>query len=94
MNVVKREPATAVSVTVAFITAVFGVAVAFGADITQAQQTAILTAVVPTASVIALVGPVIRQFVRPVATSVSTNKAKEVAEESAQIGQADPLGRL
>jgi hypothetical protein len=94
MNVVKREPATAVSVTVAFLTAIFGVAVAFGADITQAQQTAILTAVVPTAALIGLVGPVIRQFVRPVATSVSTKEAKEVAQESADIGQPDPLGKL
>ena len=94
MNVIKAEPATAVSVITGFLTAVAGLIIAFVSDITPAQQTAILSAVVTTSVLIAAVGPIIRQFVRPVSTSVSTTEAKQVAQESADVGQADPLGKL
>ena len=93
-NIAKTEPALVVSSLTAFATAVIAVLVAFNAGITQAQQNAILGMIAPTVGVIILAGAIIRQFVRPVSESVSTNKAKEVAQESADVGQADPLGKL
>jgi hypothetical protein len=91
---VKTEPALIVGAITAFITAVIAVLVAFNVEMTQAQQNAILGVTAPTVGVILLAAGIIRQFVRPAATSVSTNEAKQVAQESADIGQADPLGKL
>ncbi len=63
----RNEPAVYVSTATAFLTAIIGLAVAFGADITEEQQTAILGAVAATVPIIALLGPIIRQFVTPTA---------------------------
>lgn len=93
-NLAKTEPALVISTLTGFATAVIAVLVAFNAAITQAQQNAILGMIAPTVGVIILAGAIIRQFVRPASTSVSTEKAKEVAIESADVGQADPLGKL
>ena len=60
-----REPAVYISTITAFLTAIIGLAVAFGANITDQQQTAILGAVAAAVPIIALLGPVIRQFVTP-----------------------------
>jgi hypothetical protein len=59
----KSEPATILSVITAVITAGIGLAVAFGADITDEQRNAMLAAGGALVPVIALLGPVIRQFV-------------------------------
>lgn len=93
-NLAKTEPALVISTLTGFATAIIAAVVAFGVDMSQAQQAAVLGMIAPTVGVIILAGAIIRQFVRPVAESVSTDKAKEVAQESAAIGQADPLGKL
>ena len=94
MNVVKTEPALVVATLTSLTTAIIAACVAFGVDVSDEQRNAILGMIAPTVGVILLAGAVIRQFVRPVATSVSTKEAKEVAQESADIGQPDPLGKL
>jgi hypothetical protein len=60
---VKSQPATLISLVTALLSALITVAVAFGADITDAQRDAILTAGGALCLVIAALGPVIRQFV-------------------------------
>lgn len=59
----QKEPATIISSVVALITEVVGLLVAFGIDVSQAQQTAIIATVTALSGVIALVGPIIRGFV-------------------------------
>jgi hypothetical protein len=77
----KSEPAVIVSTLTAFLTAIIGLAVAFGADITGEQQNAILTVLGPAVAIIALVGPVIRQFVW------APNTVKQVKAESVKAGE-------
>ena len=57
------EPAVIISTIAAFLVAVIGLAVAFGAPISPDQRDAIIGVVGPTVFVIFLVGPVIRRFV-------------------------------
>jgi hypothetical protein len=90
----KTEPALVVGAITAFLTAVIAACVAFGVEMSQDQQNAILGMIAPTVGVILLASGIIRQFVRPASTSVSKGTAKEVAIESADIGKADPLGKL
>ncbi len=59
----KSEPSTIISVLTALITAGVGLAVAFGANITDEQRNAVLAAGAALVPIIALVGPAIRQFV-------------------------------
>jgi len=58
-----KEPAVIVSTITALLTAVIGLGVAFGMDITDTQQTAIISVVAPATAVIFLLGPIIRTFV-------------------------------
>ncbi|MDQ3167323.1 MAG: hypothetical protein M3P94_01595 [Chloroflexota bacterium] len=62
-----REPAVIISATVAFLTAVIGLGAAFGLDVSDDMRQSIIGVVAPTVGIILLLGPVIRQFVKPVA---------------------------
>jgi NADH:ubiquinone oxidoreductase subunit 6 (subunit J) len=62
----KQEPAIYVTAITGLITAIVGVLVAFGIDVSDAQRDSIIGAVVSLSAVIVLMGPVIRQFVTPV----------------------------
>jgi outer membrane murein-binding lipoprotein Lpp len=93
-NLVKTEPALVISTLSGLATAVIAAIIAFGGNLTEAQSNAILGMIAPTVGVIILAGAIVRQFVRPVATSVSTDTAKKVARDSADVGQADPLNEL
>lgn len=58
-----KEPAVIVSSITAFLTAVIGVAVAFGVEMDDDQQTAVISVVAPVVALIFLLGPIIRTFV-------------------------------
>jgi hypothetical protein len=58
-----KEPAVIITAVTAFLTEVFGLCVAFGIHISDVQQNAIIATVTALAALIALLGPVIRQFV-------------------------------
>lgn len=75
----KKEPAVFVSAIVGVLTAFIGLGAAFGLDVTEEQKNAIIGVVAPTSVLIALVGPIIRQFVRPVSTSVSKDDVVPVS---------------
>lgn len=79
-SIVKREPATVISVVTGLITAIIGLLVAFGIDVSQEQQTAIISVVVALSAVIALVGPIIRQFV------YSPNSVETIANQQYEAG--------
>lgn len=72
----QQEPATIVSVIVGALTAVIGVLVAFGLDVSDDQRNAIIGAVAPLSAVIALLGPIIRQFVW------SPESVKEIVDDA------------
>lgn len=59
----KNEPAVLITTITAVLTEVFGLAFAFGVNVSDAQQTAIISTVTALAGLIALLGPVVRQFV-------------------------------
>lgn len=68
----EREPAAVIAVVVAFATAVLGLLVAFGVDVTPEQRDAILGVIGPTVLLIGLVAALIRRKVSPTATTVAT----------------------
>lgn len=78
----QREPAIIVSTLTAFLTALIGGAAAFGLDLTDAQRTAVLSAVAPAVAVIFLIGPIIRTFV------FSPDTTQKKVSEAAQKGAA------
>jgi len=61
-----KEPAVIISAAVAFLTALIGLGAAFGLDVSDQMRQAIIGVVAPTVGIILLLGPVIRQFVKPV----------------------------
>ena len=74
----KTEPAVIVSVVTAFLTAGIGLALAFGLDISQEQQDAMLKMLAATVALVAALGPIIRQFVfSPKTTQTLVDTAKE-----------------
>jgi len=79
----QREPAVVVSTLVSFLTAGVGFGVAFGLDIDDDQQQAIIAVVAPAVAVIFMVGPVLRQFVW------SPASVKEVRAASVKAGATD-----
>jgi len=79
----QREPAVVVSTLVSFLTAVVGFGVAFGLDIDDDQQQAIIAVVAPSVAVIFAVGPLLRQFVW------SPASVKEVRSASVKAGKVD-----
>jgi hypothetical protein len=71
-----KEPAVIISALTAFATAVIGVLVVFGIDMSDDQRNAVIGVIAPTVIVIAMLGGIIRQFVVPVA------KAEDKIEEA------------
>lgn len=61
-----KEPAVIINAIGAAITEIIGLCVAFGIDVTPDQQKAILGAFTAIASVVLIIGPIVRQFVTPV----------------------------
>ena len=82
-----KEPAVYISAVTGLLTAIIGVLVAFGVDVSDAQQNAILGCVAAFSTVIVLVGPIIRGFVTP------TDKANDhIRMASLQMpGEEPPL---
>ena len=75
------EPAAIIAAIAAFANAAVGCIVAFGIDWSQEQQNAILGVVAATTALIAILGPVIRQFVySPESAQKLVNTAKEAGE--------------
>ena len=64
----QKEPAITVATVTAFVTAVIGLLVAFGLDISTEQRDAILGVIGPAFVVILALGPIVRQFVFSPAT--------------------------
>ena len=58
-----KEPAVIVSSVTALVTALIGLLVAFGLDISPATRQAIIAVIAPAVAVIFLLGPVVRQMV-------------------------------
>lgn len=77
----RREPALIVSAIVAFLTETFGLAIAFGIDISDSQQKAIVGTVTAAATVIVLLGPIVRGLVYAPATV--QKKVDEAANKGA-----------
>ena len=74
----QQEPAAIIAAIAAFANAAVGCIVAFGINWSQEQQNAILGVVAATTALIALLGPVIRQFVySPKSTQELVNKAEQ-----------------
>lgn len=59
----EREPAITVATVTAFVTAIIGLLVAFGIDISTEQRDAIIGVIGPAFIVILAIGPIVRQFV-------------------------------
>lgn len=76
MNLFKTEPATVISTVTAALSAVIGVAVAFGVDLSDTQRNAVLGAIAPLVTVIFLLGPIIRSQVTP------SSKAEDLIERA------------
>lgn len=73
-----KEPAVIITSVTAFLAEVFGLCVAFGIDISDSQQKAIIGTVTALAALIAIIGPVIRQFVySPHSTQTLVNTAEQ-----------------
>lgn len=73
-----REPAILISTITSLITEVIGLLVAFNVNVTDAQQTAIISTVTAVSGIIFLLGPITRQFVySPNTTEVEKQEAYE-----------------
>jgi len=83
-----REPAVIIAAIVAFFTAAVGLGAAFGLDVSDQQRQAIIGVVAPTVGIILLIGPVIRQFVTPIA------KADAVEAKAYNQGLNDATGTV
>lgn len=59
----QKEPAVIVAAITGLVTAIIGLLVAFNINVTTEQRDAIVTTIASLATVIVLVGPIIRQFV-------------------------------
>lgn len=86
-----REPAVIISTLTAFLTSAIGLGLAFGLDITEEQQDAILKMLAAMVTTIALLGPIIRQFVfSPKSTQQLVNKAEEAGIKDAPAPVVQP----
>jgi argininosuccinate lyase len=79
-NAFKAEPSVIVGMLTSLATALIGLAVAFGADITDDQQNAILGAIAAVVPIIFLMSVVIRQFV------YSPKSAEKIADTQYAAG--------
>ena len=77
---IKAEPAVIVSTITAALVALSGVVVAFGANLTDTQQNAMIGAVAPLVAVIFVLGPIIRQLV------YAPNTTQAIANNAAATG--------
>jgi hypothetical protein len=80
----EKEPAVVVTAITGAISAVIGVLVAFNIDVSQDQQNAILGVVTAFATLIVLLGPILRSYVW------SPNSVKEATEQAAETGTVPP----
>jgi len=87
-SLLKSEPAVVVSTLTALLTAAIGFGAAFGLNISEDQQNAIIAVVAPAVALIAMIGPVIRQFVY---SPESTQKLVNAAESAGQKGETPPV---
>ena len=86
-----REPAVIISTLTAFLTAAIGLGLSFGLNISQEQQDAMLRMLAAMVALIALLGPVIRQFVfSPRSTQQLVNKAEEAGIKDAPAPVVQP----
>ena len=79
-----KEPAVIVTSIVAALAEIVGLGVAFGLDISEEQRNAVIATATALAGTIALVGPVIRQFVVP------NDKAAALVSRAARIDPNSP----
>lgn len=77
----QREPAITVSTVTAFVTAVIGLLIAFGMDISEDQRNAILGVIGPAFVVILALGPIVRQFV------YAPKTVKQIANQQYDAGK-------
>ena len=87
-SIFRQEPAVIVSSMTAFLAAILGFGAAFGLDLDDNQRNAVIGVVAPSVALIALIGPVIRQFVySPNTTDKLVNSAtrKEAAGETPPV---------
>jgi len=84
----KTEPAVIISTVTAFLVAVIGTLIAFGADITDEQKNAVISSVAPLVGVIFLLGPIIRTFVF---SPKSTQKLVDNAEQAGATNSPAPV---
>jgi hypothetical protein len=87
-SIFKTEPAFVVSTITAALTAVIGALVAFGLDLSDEQQKAVIGCVAPLVGVIFFLGPVIRNFVY---SPHSTQKLVNAAESAGAKGETPPV---
>jgi len=90
-NILRTEPAVVISTVTAVLTALIGVGLAFGLDISKERQDALLAAVGPLVGVILLMGPVIRTFVY---SPNSTDKLVNSATQKEAAGETPPITPL
>jgi hypothetical protein len=90
-NILRTEPAVVISTVTAVLTALIGTGLAFGLNISDDQQNALLGSVAPLVGVIFLIGPVIRTFVYSPAT---TEKLVKSATRKEQAGETPPVPPL
>ncbi len=87
-NILKTEPSLILGATTAFLTEAFGLAIAFGIDVSDGQQKSIISTVTAAAALILILSTVIRQMVfSPASTEKLVNSA--TAKESA--GETPPV---
>lgn len=90
-NILRTEPAVVISTVTAVLTALIGVGLAFGLDISKERQDALLSSIGPLTGVIFLLGPIIRTFVY---SPNSTDKLVTSATRQEAAGNPPPVTPL
>ena len=85
MQALNKEAAVIVSSITGFAVAVIGLLVAFGIDVSEAQQKAIVATIIASAVMVAAVGPVIRRFV------YSKDSVQKIATKAAKTGRVPDI---
>lgn len=80
----QKEPAITVATVTAFVTAIIGLLVAFGVDVSEDQRNAILGVIGPAFLIILAIGPIIRQFV------YAPKSVKKIANDQYEAGLPPP----
>jgi hypothetical protein len=87
-NILKAEPAVAISTITALLTALIGFGAAFGLNLSDDQKNAVIGCVAPAVAVIFLLGPIVRAFVY---SPESTQKLVNAAESAGAKGETAPV---